>query len=349
MTMTTEDAGHRRRRPTLKDVARRAGVSPATASIVLQGGEGATKRASEQTRLAIAEAADHLGYVPNQSGRGLRVGSPETIALVVKWLESPWTQGLVTDVTSVAAERGYSTVILSSPDWQGYLARGSADAAIVDSATAADLTESDLAPLLKRGIGLAVFSNTLAPEGFDVVRTNERAASFDAISRLIGEGHRRIACLRRGPDPEASTLEGEDSSDRFLAYVDALAAAGLAVDADLVRDIGASREVAYRETLALLALPDPPTAIFAVSDLGAISALWAARSQQVDVPRDIAILGVGNSRETLLTEPPLSSIGPLTRDYRPLAEHLLDRLLLDAPPAVRTFTEEWTVNARGTA
>ncbi|MCI5825471.1 MAG: LacI family transcriptional regulator [Arcanobacterium sp.] len=332
-----------KKRLTIQDVAREAGVSNATVSIVLSGGERAERRASEQTRKKIHQIAERLGYVPSQAARGLRVGSPETVALIMRWPESPWAQGILRDVSDVAQTRGYSTVWVSPEDGLKYLERGSADIAILDSAPEKETDLARLQALAARGLSLCIFSNAVSPHGFDVVHTNEVSACEAGVRHLIAAGHRRIACLSNRQSHSA----GEADEERYLAYARALERSGIELDPELVRAVGASRERAFCESRELLSLNEPPTAIFAVSDLAAISAIWAALSLGKRVPEEVSIMGVGNAVEGTLISPALTTIGPMERDYRTITRRLFKRHDHRGEDTVGVvFEEQWEIIER---
>ncbi|CAA9220941.1 MAG: Transcriptional regulator, LacI family [uncultured Chloroflexia bacterium] len=124
---------------------------------------------------------------------------------------------------------------------------------------------------------------------------------------------------------------------------------GIAVDARLVQGIGTSREQAYHATETLMTLDEPPSAIFAASDLAAISAIWAARDAGRRVPEDIAIIGVGNVPEGLIMRPPLTTVGPSDLDFRFIGELLFSRLHGEAPREGRVVDHGSTLILRGSA
>ena len=332
------------RRPRIQDVATLASVSTATVSLVLAGGRNAEGRVSEATKARVRAAADELGYVPSQAARGLRVGSLETLALILRWADSPWTQQLLRDTSAVADEHGYATVLLSSTNGLGYLGRGSADAAIIGPGQLTPADMDQVRSLTRRGLALAVFSNTLEPDGFDVVRTNEFQACSAAVQRLVEAGHRRIACLSRTfEDPHEHGL-----SERYDSYKTVLEENGIPLDPALVKEVASSREKAYQASVELLTQPDPPTAIFAASDLAGISAVWAARSLQLRVPDDVTVTGVGNSLEGTQIAPQLTTVGPPSRDFSRIAGRLFERLANPGGVADQIVQETWSIVVRGT-
>ena len=334
----------RKRAVTIRDVAKRAGVSVSTVSVTLNPSATATTRVGETTQARVLAAADELGYVPSQLGRGLRRGRSEHVCLVSRYPDSPWGYSLATDLAAVAERHRYSTVALVTGDWLGYLTRQAVDGAIVDAVSDTAFETERLQPLLRRGFALVVLNDHLEPAGFDVVRTNERAACAEAMAYLLEAGHRRIGFLRQSPEDPPHMVP-----ERSLSYMEALETAGIGVDPDLIRDINGSRELAYTATLDLLQQPTPPSAIYAASDLAAISALWAAHRLGMRVPHDVAVLGVGNAPEGTLTEPALTTVGPAHQDFTPVAEMLFERISASTSSPGQVFHQHWELIRRGTA
>lgn len=107
------------------------------------------------------------------------------------------------------------------------------------------------------------------------------------------------------------------------------------------------RTGAYRSVSALVGSLIRPTAIFAPSDIGAISAIWAARDGGLRIPDDLAVVGVGDVPEGRAPRPTLSSVGPVLPDFGDVAEHLFDRLAPAVPPPGRIVVRPWSFFPRG--
>ncbi|MGH3504865.1 MAG: LacI family DNA-binding transcriptional regulator, partial [Nocardioidaceae bacterium] len=297
-------------------------------------------RISAATRSRVLRAAEDLGYAPNQSARGTRRGRTDQVGLVLGHLDSPWAQAMIGEVSSAAAGQGLTTLVLAGGDWDTFLSRGGADGAVIVADDVGRPVEDRLASLAARGVALVVLGNGLEPRGFDVVR-QPAGAACDAALRLLLADDRRIACLRDGP-PGTS-----HQNERYASYRRVLTAYGLAVDPGLVRDVHASRDVAYREALDLLGREDRPTAIFATNDLAAISTLWAAHRLGIAVPEDLAIVGVGNSPEGRSADPPLTTVGA-DSIFDTVADLLLSRMRGAAAAAGRLYESTWSLHQRGT-
>ncbi|MEZ2390918.1 LacI family DNA-binding transcriptional regulator [bacterium RCC_150] len=178
-------------KPTIRDVAKRAGVSLTTVSYVLSGRHGGTTRISDATQERVQAAAKELGYVPNQAARGMRRGKTDVVAIAIGDLEWPWDRALASTAARILPEHGYQAVILIGDGWRQFMLSGGADGAIVGAlppGTHLDLTVGELA---RRGVAQVVISDTMQPAGFDVLApgttggTPEPEALEGAITLLL--------------------------------------------------------------------------------------------------------------------------------------------------------------------
>jgi DNA-binding LacI/PurR family transcriptional regulator len=156
-------------KPTIRDVAEKAGVSLTTVSYVLSGRHGGTTRISLPTQDRVHLAVRELGYVPNQAARGMRRGRTDVVAVAIGDLETPWNRALATAAARILPQHGYQPVILLGEPWRQFMLSGGADGVIVGAVpgdTAEDVTVLELA---KRGVAQVVISESMRPVGFDVV------------------------------------------------------------------------------------------------------------------------------------------------------------------------------------
>ncbi|WP_436848994.1 LacI family DNA-binding transcriptional regulator [Streptomyces atriruber] len=270
--------------PTLRDVAERAGVSAMTASRVLRD----DPQVLPATRERVRAAATALGYRPNEVARSLRLGrGTGLVGLVVTNLANPFYSRLALGVDSVVAEHGLKTVIGNTGQDLDAERELVADlvARRVDGiiAVPAGADQRHLAAAVSGGVPVVLASRP--PEGFaaDCVLVDDFGGARDATARLLERGHRRIGFL--GSPPAVHT-----GTERLRGYAAALTSAGLTVDACLVRQGQTEPSQATRAAAELLALPDPPTALFCSNNRNTIGAFRALR----DVgPKDVGLRGAG--------------------------------------------------------
>jgi DNA-binding LacI/PurR family transcriptional regulator len=269
----------------LDDVARRAGVSTATASRALSG----RGRLSEATRARVRAAADELGYVASATASGLATGRTRSVGVVVPLLDRWFFANVLDGISTALAAHGYDITLYTVTDdpqqrrrlVQTALRRGRVDAVIVLSVEFSDAEIDELLALEMPVVGLGTPSPRLA-----TLRVDDTRLARMAVEHLVGLGHREIAHIGRSHDDDR---EPDIPTQRHRGFAAALADAGLHpvgfAAADFTIDGG------FQAARDLLTGPRP-TAIFAASDELAFGAMFAARAAGLEVPGDVSIVGV---------------------------------------------------------
>ncbi|WP_282693688.1 LacI family DNA-binding transcriptional regulator [Streptomyces sp. CC208A] len=308
-------------RPTSRDVARAAGVSQATVSLVL--GDKWRGRVSERTAGTVRAAARELGYRPNLAARNLRLGRTRTALLVVPALTNEFFAHVYTGAAAVAADHGFGVVLYPSPDGVGpardpFASAPAALDGVLASSMATDALEafrgSDL-PLVMldsdpAGPGAAAHVNLDVAEGMRLV-----------TAHLLALGHRRFLHL-------ASAAPSWTFDVRAAALAHALRGAEVrTVHSPLT--VAAAREIAE----PALAAPGPrPTAVICDDDLLAAGVCKAARRLGLRVPEDLSVTGFDDMALATAVEPELTTVRlPAERFGRRGMEALLAVLAGEQP------------------
>jgi LacI family transcriptional regulator len=250
---------------TIYEVAKLAGVSPATVSRVFNG----NMVSAEKERL-VREAADRLSYTPNRAARTLRKRSSEVIALVIPDIENPFFTALARGVEDTARAAGYSVVLCNTDDDMRREAHYLEIAVLENMAgviIAAASDKSDLGPFL--ALSRAVVAVDRGPHGFDVdaVMVDNRNGGRAATRALLEQGYARIACIT-GP------AHVETAQHRADGWRDALKAAGRSSPPREYLVHANYRVDGGREAMArLLALETRPDAVFVSNNLMSVGAL----------------------------------------------------------------------------
>src|SRR3954447_21223826 len=266
-------------RPTLKDVAREAGVSVRTVSRALYD----EPRISSATRNRVLGVVASLGFRPNTLARHMRAGGRDrAVALVIPDLANPFFASVAAGVESAIRDHGLTLLLGSSDEDPArekalvttFLDRPAAVLLVVPTAAS---EHGYLRPERRRGLPIVFVDRPSVKLTADCVVSANHDGAYTAVSQLLSYGHRRIAFV--GDRPVSLYTRQE----RFRGYRSALAAAGIPVDDALVADAHLDVDSAAI-TAGLLALPDPPTAIFAANNLvcmGVVTTL--SRSHRWDV------------------------------------------------------------------
>ena len=293
-----------RRRPTLRMVADLAGVSTATVSYVFSGRGGGGSGVAEHTAARVHAAARELNYRPNRAARTIRTGRSDTVQLSLHMLSDPWSLAVAAAVNEEANRHGLTTLILADGDWYAALDRVESDVAYLDAAVDTDDGRRKLAELVERGQRLVVFSETLEPDGYDVIRSDAIPGCYLAMDHLL-ERHTEIGCLVAD-----SAFRGEPAGRGTPRTSSACArAASRSIESHTAVYSG-TQASAFTSAVALLSQEHRPTAIYATTDFAAIAAINAAHMLGLRVPHDVAVIGVGNTPDARLVSPTLTTVGP---------------------------------------
>ncbi|WP_367125325.1 LacI family DNA-binding transcriptional regulator [Streptomyces phytohabitans] len=311
-------------RPTLEQVARRAGVGRGTVSRVING----SPRVSDRTRTAVLRAVTELGYVPNRAARALAAGSTDAIALVVPEPETrlfaePYFSGVLRGVSSELADTDMQLLLTLVRDQRerDRLAQFVA-ARRVDGVLLVSVHHDDPLPdLLERYDMPAVLNGRRSgAESVPYVDSDNSGGAALAVAHLAARGRRTIATIT-GP------LDMYVAQCRLEGYRDALRAAGHRPADTLVAHGDFTERGGHRAMRELLDRAPALDAVFCASDLMAAGARAALREADRTVPDDVALVGFDDSAMARQMDPPLTTVRqPIEEMGRTMARVLLDQI-----------------------
>ncbi|WP_405852703.1 LacI family transcriptional regulator [Streptomyces sp. NBC_00090] len=284
-------------RPTSRDVARVAGVSQATVSLVL--GDKWRGRVSERTADTVREAARSLGYRPNLAARNLRLGHTRTALLVVPALTNEFFARVYTGAATVAARHGFGVVLYPSPDGVGPAKDPFASArAALDGVIASSMASDALKAFRGTDLPLVMLDSDPADTGAAAHVNLDIADGMRQVTgHLLALGHRRFVHL-------ASAVPSWTFDVRAAALAEALADVS-------VRTVRAPLDVhgAMAATERALATPGPrPTALVCDDDILAAGACKALRRLGLRVPEDVSVTGFDDLSLATAVEPELTTV-----------------------------------------
>ncbi|MFI8277810.1 LacI family DNA-binding transcriptional regulator [Streptomyces sp. NPDC085929] len=313
--------GHR---PTLEAVAERAGVSRATASRVVNGGEGVRAHLVEKVREAVRE----LGYVPNPAARTLVTRRTGAVAVIIaepeiRIFSDPFFSRQIRGISKELTSHDTQLVLLLVEDRgdydriERYLAGGH-----VDGALAFSLHTDDPLPAITRRIGMPTVyggrpgwtAGSGEHGGVAYVDADNRGGAREAVRYLLEQGRQRIAHI-------AGPLDQTSAVDRLDGYRDVL----LDADPALIAEGDFTAEGGARAMAELLERCPDLDAVFAANDLMATGALRVLRGRGLAVPGDVALVGFDDAELVAESaDPPLTTV---RQDIEGMG-HLMARLLL---------------------
>lgn len=297
---------------TIKEVAERAGVSPATVSRVMSNAASVRPAYRERVLRAVAE----LDYRPNLLASNLRRQTTAMIAVVVSDIENPHFTQMVRAVEDAAYARGYR-VLLCNTDETPEKQRAYLDVLAAERVQGIILVPSNPAPdgigrVLDLGIPVVAFDRLVDEPRADAVIIDNAEGARRATAHLIDAGHRRIGFV--GGHPEIQT-----AAERAAGYAAATAAAGLPA---LAADGGFRLDLGRAATDDLLAHGDV-TALVVANNLMTVGALQAIRGRGQRIPDDLALVTIDDPFWAALIDPPLTALAQPVRRMADAAVRLL--------------------------
>lgn len=291
---------------TIYDIAKKAGVSTATVSRVLNGVNHPIK---EETKQRILQIARELDYRPNVIAKSLAGGKSHTIALIIPSITNDFYTQICEVIEEKLEQKGYHTYLCNtrrsvekeSRYIESLIAR-KVDGVIFSPTRVKPednhVNLKNIEKLKKHGIAVVAFGSQF--KGVSQIYINTYQGAFDATSYLINLGHKRISFI--------DGLSAGTRKSRRRGYIKALEEAQINFDPSLVTAGNLRMEDGYSCTLELLKLKNPPTAILAANNLMAIGALKAARDKGLHVPGDLSVIGFDDSLLSMVVDPTLTVI-----------------------------------------
>lgn len=291
---------------TIKDVAKRAGVSPSTVSRVISG----STRISPATTARIKLIMEELGYHPNMMAKSLVSKTTRTLGIILprpaeEMFLNLFFSEFIRGIVSHASRSGYDLLMTSGATEREEveaitrLVKGRrVDGILILSSRRNDpvirFLHEDEFPFVLIGRSTE-FENILS------VDTNNIQAGYDAAKHLIAQGHERIGFVSGPPHLIIS-------QDRMEGYQQALKEAGLPMKQQWIVEGEFLQESGYRAMSMIMSLPEPPTALVVIDDVVAIGVLRGLTEIGFKVPDDISLVSFNNIAMSQLTSPPLTTI-----------------------------------------
>ncbi|MCK2213478.1 LacI family transcriptional regulator [Actinomadura sp. ATCC 31491] len=306
------------KRPTIADIASRAGVSKVAVSYALNGQPGV----SEATRARIVAIAEEIGWRPNSAARALNGARADCVGLAlcrparILGVE-PFFMELISGIEGVLADRSYALLlqVVTSHQQESEVYRRWWGESRIDGVFLVDLRTSDtrVGELERLGMPVVVIGHPSESGSLSSIWSDDGQAVRETVGYLVALGHRRIARVAGLPELVHTAVR-----DRAFAEACQGVAEPVTVHTDYTGEEGA------RATRRLLSAPDRPTAIIYDNDIMAVAGLSVAQEMRVEVPRDLSIVAWDDSPLAQVVRPPLTA---LTRDIPAYGAHAAQRLL----------------------
>lgn len=306
----------------IQDVAKRANVSITTVSHIINQ----TRYVSDELTDRVKKAMEELDYQPNSLARGLRSGKTKTIGLVIPDISNQFFAEISRKIEDKGFEHGYSVILCNTDDdpqkeksYIDVLLAKKVEGIIFISTV---VESNNLEKTMEFGLPIVVVDRDINEINSDIVLVDNSIGGFKATQYLIELGHRRIACIG-GPSPITP------SAQRAAGYKQALQEAGIPVDPALIVYGDFRYESGNKAMRELLALPQPPTAVFASNDMMALGAIQAVNDQGMKIPDDMSVIGFDNIPFSQTVYPTLTTMAQPIHEMADLVvELLIERIKL---------------------
>jgi DNA-binding LacI/PurR family transcriptional regulator len=313
---------------TVKDIARKAGVSHSTVSRALHG----SALIAPETVERIQQIANEMGYSPSAAARALKTNRSQVLGVVLSSVDDPFFSEILQGIESGIQGSGYSIFIAAAhrnTDQKQQIVQAMiehrVDGVIICSTS---FSEEQSGQLLQRGVPLVVINNQTAEDFRYSIYHDDVDGSRQVTRHLIELGHRKIAYL-------GNSLSGRTTLDRLAGFRHEMESAGLDIPEKYIYEIpGSEPEKGGLAVDHFINLPDRPTALVCFNDMIAIGVLKSLQQRGIKVPEDFSITGFDNIVFSNYTNPPLTTFDQpkkfIGQKAAELILNLLDRTAKDS-------------------
>ena len=305
---------------TMREVAKRAGVSVTTVSHVINH----TRFVSEGVVERVEKAIEVLDYRPDQLARSLRKGKSETIGVIVSDIVNPFFPQVVRGIEDSSRENGYNIMLCNTDEdpseekrYIALLMTKRVDGFIIAPSTEGAKTVS---PLIQKSLPLVIIDRRFDELEVDQVFSDSIDGGYKATKHLIGLGHKKIGIIL-----EIFGIRSFD--DRLAGWEKALREAGIRIDETLIKQAGLEIEGAFEATKELLTCEKGVSAIFSANNLMTSGVLRYLKEKKIECPSQISLVGFDDLEWAASVNPSLTSVAqqPYEMGYK-AAELLFERI-----------------------
>lgn len=319
---------NKKKKTTISDIAKRLNITPSTVSRAL----GDHPRISDATKKAVWEMVDKLNYQPNSIATALRKGKSNIIGVIVPTSDRQFFASFIRGIEEIVRNEGYNLMICQSDD-QFSKERSGIDTLLniqvdgIIASVAKETTDiSHFEKIKKRGVPLVLYDRVVESLDVNLVVSDDYTGAYNAVTHLIDQGCKRIAHF-------AGKQHIHIYKNRLNGYIQALKEHNIPIDediiieSDLIQDTYSILETGHRIAQQLLDLTNPPDGIFSSSDFAAMGAIQFFNKKNIQIPKDIALVGYSNDFSAAIIEPSLTSLDQHTIEMGNIAaQHFLNQI-----------------------
>lgn len=272
---------------TIYDVAKKAGVSVATVSRVINNNDNVKKKTRDNVKKVIEE----LGYKPNAQARRLSTNSSSMVGVMIPDMENPFFQNILLSITDTAYKLNYNIVLYNTREnveiqhilLQRVMEERLSGLIVIPIKEDDKETQKNLKWINDSGVPVILIDRDITGEKFDRIFSNDFKGVYQSIDAFVKEGHKRIATIS-GP------LTSKPGRERYDGFIRAMKNNGLEINKNYIKFGDFMTERAYILTKELLLLDEPPTAIFCANNLTSLGCLKYLFENNIKIGEDISII-----------------------------------------------------------
>jgi LacI family transcriptional regulator len=303
----------------IRDLAKVLGLSITTVSRVLNG-KSKMYRISAATQQRVVQAAKEYNYVPNKLARGLKLSKTDTLGLIIPDISNPFFADIAQSIEKEARSKGYSLILCDSREDHHV------EKELVELLISHKVEGIIIAPIgtdykhiiqtYNSGMPIVVVDRCFPEIGLPFITSDNYQGGIDAVNYLISMGHRKIACIQGIP-------KSRPTVERVRGYNEAFRNNGIPMDDSLIVGDDYSTENGYKQTRILFSMEDPPTAIFALSNLIGLGVIKAIDEMGLKIPDNISLISFDEQPYSAFLGTPMTTIDQKKSEMGQLAVDIL--------------------------
>lgn len=303
----------------IRDLAEVLGLSTTTVSRVLNG-KAISYRISDKTQERVLKAAKDYKYSPNKIARGLKLSKTDTLGLIIPDISNPFFSDIASSIEREAHNKGYSLILCDSNEDQKMenelieLLRSHKVDGIIIAPIGTDCEE--IKQTYDSGMPLVVIDRSFPGTGLPSITSDNYQGGYDAVNYILSMGHKKISCIQGIP-------KSQPSLERVRGFKDALQNGNILFENNMIVGDDYSTDNGYRQTRILFSLEDPPTAIFALSNLIGLGVIKAVYEMGLKIPDDISLISFDEQPYSAFLGTPMTTVDQKKSEMGQLAVAVL--------------------------
>jgi LacI family transcriptional regulator len=303
----------------IRDLAEILKLSATTVSRVLNG-KAKGYRISDNTQERVLKAAKDYNYTPSKIARGLKLSKTDTLGLIIPDISNPFFSDIASSIEREAHNKGYSLILCDSNEDQKMenelieLLRSHKVDGIIIAPIGTDY--ENIKQTYNSGMPLVVIDRCFPETGLPSITSDNFQGGYDAVTYMISMGHKKIACIQGIP-------KSQPSLERVRGYKEALQNGNILFENSMIVGDNFSTDNGYRQTRILFSMEDPPTAIFALSNLIGLGVIKAVYEMGLKIPGDISLISFDEQPYSAFLGTPMTTIDQKKSEMGQLAVDVL--------------------------